>query len=117
MMDVIAYSWYTTPPPPLTNKILTRNKKKMNGIMIIIDSWQSVKKKISLTVFDSPGEPRQMIFYCGLEEMGLENIVHRLWATWRSCTIGTNQISTRPHRKRKKNQSRLPVSLSSTVIT
>lgn len=33
-------------------------KKKMNEIMIIIDSWQSgeIKKLISLIVFDSPGE-------------------------------------------------------------
>lgn len=33
-------------------------KKKMNEIMIIIDSWQSgeIKKLISLIIFDSPGE-------------------------------------------------------------
>ena len=41
-MDVIVYSWFHN-PPPLTNKILT--SKQLNGIMIIIDSWQSVKKK------------------------------------------------------------------------
>jgi hypothetical protein len=33
-------------------------ERKMNEIMIIIDSWQSgeIKKLISLIVFDSPGE-------------------------------------------------------------
>ncbi len=70
--------------------------------MIIIDSWQSVEKKISLTVFDSPGEPVKWFFIVA-EEMGHENIVHRLRPHGVRAQSGRIKYLHAPNEKEKIN--------------